>query len=482
MEHLTIGILRRSSDAVVIIGLADGTVLDVNEALFTVTGHTRRELVGRPARDLLVGLGQTAGSTTVEALQGLGWLTDAPIGLWTRSGELRVAALSALVLEFDGQRDALCTIRGVRDPTPGQRRSAAREELVHLLGSGDTGPEAATRALKAFGGCLRWELGALWRGGPPAEHLRSAATWHSPQLDLGHFEETSQHATFPPRAEALRRTWLGGEPTWIPDVLAHSELPRAPVASGEPMHGWLGFPALRSGRVIGVVEFLSRETRQPDAELLGILGDLGHLYGRLLEDMEASGVRLVDQADTVQLGTPEPPPGAAFRDLAGAVAAATEALERPSTPPEHVPPAALLDELTAGMGKLNRLLENAVQSRAGGPLPTGLTLKAVSRRTGIPAATLRTWEHRYGFLRPRRSASGYRLYGEEEIARIEQVKYLVGQGVRIGAAMKAVVEEATSREPTDEAHQPPDQEAPGESGKHAEVYRLTPRSPGGRRS
>jgi hypothetical protein len=360
---------------------------------------------------------------------------------------LRVADLSALVLEFNGQRDALCTIRGLRDPTPGQRRSAAREELVHILGSGDTGPEAATRALQAFGRCLRWDLGALWRGGPP-EDLRRAATWHCPQLDLGHFQETSRYATFPPRVEALRRTWLlRGEPTWIPDVLARSELPQAPVASGEPLHGWLGFPALRSGRVIGVVEFISRETRQPDAELLGMLGDLGHLYGRLLEGVEASGVRLVDQADTTQPGTPEPSPGtvpAAFRDLVGAVAAATEALEQPSILPEYVTPAALLDELTAWIGKLNRLLENAVQSSAGEPsatspstpsgnvavelpppLPTGLTLKAVSRRTGIPAATLRTWEHRYGFLRPRRSASGYRLYGEEEIARIEQVKYLV---------------------------------------------------------
>jgi PAS domain-containing protein len=504
MEHLTIGILRRSSDAVVIIGLADGRVLDVNEALFAATGHTRRELVGRPARDLLVGLGQTAGSTTVEGLQSLGRLTDAPIGLWTRSGELRVADLSALVLELNGQRDALCTIRGVRDPTPGQRRSAAREELVHILRSGDTGPEAATRALQAFGRSLRWELGALWRGGPSMEHLRCTATWKCPQLDLEHFQETSGYATFPPRGEALQRTWRRGEPTWIPDVLARSELPQAPAASGEPMHGWLGFPALRSGGVVGVVEFISRETRQPDAELLGMLRDLGHLYGRLLEDVEASGVRLVDQADAVQPATPEPPPGtvpAAFRDLAGAVAAATEALERPSIPPEYGPPAALLDELTAGMGRLNRLLENAVQSSAGGPpamspsdpsgraavelpppLPTGLTLKAVSRRTGIPAATIRTWEHRYGFLRPRRSASGHRLYGEEEIARIEQVKYLVGQGVRVGAAMKAVVEGATSDEPTGEAQQPPGQGPPGESGKHAEVYRLTPRSPSGRRS
>jgi MerR HTH family regulatory protein len=51
-------------------------------------------------------------------------------------------------------------------------------------------------------------------------------------------------------------------------------------------------------------------------------------------------------------------------------------------------------------------------------IPAGLTLKAVSRRTGIPAATLRTSERRYGFARPMRSANGYRLYGEEEIARV----------------------------------------------------------------
>jgi DNA-binding transcriptional MerR regulator len=71
-----------------------------------------------------------------------------------------------------------------------------------------------------------------------------------------------------------------------------------------------------------------------------------------------------------------------------------------------------------------------------------LTLKAVSRRTGIPAATLRTWQRRYGFMRPERSLGGYRLYGEQDIDRIEQVKYLVGQGVRIGTAMEAVIRAA----------------------------------------
>jgi PAS domain S-box-containing protein len=447
MEQLMTEILRRSSDAVVVIGLADGAILDFNEAFFTVTGHARHELVGRPARDLLVALGQTADSTAIEVLQNLGSTTDVPVGLWTRSGELRVGDLSALVLEVEDQRDALYVIRGVRDPTPGQRRSAAREELHRILQSGDSWQEGATRALQAFGGCLRWEFGAIWRGAPPSEDLRCAAVWRSPQSGLEQLEATTRHAALPPGMEPLRRAWLRGQPTWIPDILADSEFSRARGGVGEPMHGWLGFPVWGAGGVIGVAEFLSREVRQPDAELLVMIDDFGRLFGRLLEGVEAPAVRPLDEVRAARPGPRQPAPGtvpAAFHDLAAAVAVAIEELERHPTPPAQVGAPVLLGELTAGIVKLNRLLKDPAGATVEPlpALPAGLTLKAVSRRTGIPAATLRTWEHRYGFIRPRRSPSGHRLYGEEEIARIEQVKYLVGQGVRVGAAMEAVSREA----------------------------------------
>jgi hypothetical protein len=129
----------------------------------------------------------------------------------------------------------------------------------------------------------------------------------------------------------------------------------------------------------------------------------------------------------------------ALRDLAGAVAAIAEILDRQPAPLETTPQA-LLREVVGGVGKLHRLLEDAVEPRPGPAprLPAVLTLTAVSRRTGIPAATLRTWERRYGFVRPVRSARGYRLYGEEEILRILQVKHLREQGVRISEAMAAV--------------------------------------------
>jgi PAS domain-containing protein len=472
MEDLTTGMLRRSSDPIVIIGLAGGRVLDVNEAFFTATGHARHELVGRPGHDLLVEFGQTAGLTAGATLEQLGSTRDAPIGLWTRSGELRVGDLSALVLEVEGERDALCTIRGVRDPTPGQRRAVAGEEVSRVLRGGAQWPETAIRSLQAFGSCLRWEFGALWRGTPRSGTLRCVAVWRSPLSDLEQLEEATRHAAYPPGMESLGRTWIDGQPTWVPDVSADSGFLRRHRGAGEPMHGWLGFPALGPDGVVGVVEFVSRETRQPDAEFLGMVDDFSRLFGRVVRDMGGAEVR------------------AAPRELRPGTAPDATLQQRPAAP-NRVGPPGLLGELTAGIDKLNRLLEDATERGAGSRtveppaspteaavelpqgLPTGLTLKAVSRRTGIPAATLRTWEHRYGFMRPPRSSTGYRLYGEDEIARIEQVKYLVSQGVRVGAAMKAVIEQTEGL--SDQAEHDPGQGGRPDHGGGAEVYRLAAR-------
>jgi PAS domain S-box-containing protein len=151
MEQLSARILERSSDAIVIIRLADRTVLGVNEAFFAVTGHPQDELVGRHVHDLLVPLEWRRGPKTVDALGELGALVDAPTGLWTRAGELRHGHLSALVVDAEGQREAVCVIRDVRDPTPNERRLAARERFLRILEAGGPRLEVATRASKRSG-------------------------------------------------------------------------------------------------------------------------------------------------------------------------------------------------------------------------------------------------------------------------------------------------------------------------------------------
>lgn len=61
---------------------------------------------------------------------------------------------------------------------------------------------------------------------------------------------------------------------------------------------------------------------------------------------------------------------------------------------------------------------------------TGVNIKAVSERTGVPLHTLRAWERRYGVPQPHRNTENrYRLYDEQDIAAVLWLKRQVEAGV-----------------------------------------------------
>ncbi len=61
--------------------------------------------------------------------------------------------------------------------------------------------------------------------------------------------------------------------------------------------------------------------------------------------------------------------------------------------------------------------------------------KAVARRTGVPAPTLRAWERRYGILTPQRGPNDYRLYSERDIAIVRWLRAEVESGLTISEAV-----------------------------------------------
>jgi methanogenic corrinoid protein MtbC1 len=70
---------------------------------------------------------------------------------------------------------------------------------------------------------------------------------------------------------------------------------------------------------------------------------------------------------------------------------------------------------------------------AGGQLSIG----ALSRSTGIPIETLRTWERRYGFPVPGRKASGHRVYPLTSVSRLRRIAEALMRGHRAGEAVSA---------------------------------------------
>ncbi|HDG1707191.1 TPA: MerR family transcriptional regulator [Kluyvera ascorbata] len=63
----------------------------------------------------------------------------------------------------------------------------------------------------------------------------------------------------------------------------------------------------------------------------------------------------------------------------------------------------------------------------------------VAERCGINPVTLRAWQRRYGLLKPQRTEGGHRLFDEEDIQRIEEIKALIKGGTSVGK-IKALLE------------------------------------------
>jgi PAS domain S-box-containing protein len=81
--------------------------------------------------------------------------------------------------------------------------------------------------------------------------------------------------------------WSSLEPAYIPDVVPDKNLPRGPIAEREGLHAAIGFPILLGSEVLGVIEFFSREIRQPDQELLDMVATIGSQIGQFIERKRA---------------------------------------------------------------------------------------------------------------------------------------------------------------------------------------------------
>jgi DNA-binding transcriptional MerR regulator/methylmalonyl-CoA mutase cobalamin-binding subunit len=74
------------------------------------------------------------------------------------------------------------------------------------------------------------------------------------------------------------------------------------------------------------------------------------------------------------------------------------------------------------------------------------TIKQAAKLTGVPEATLRTWERRYGVVTPGRTDAGYRLYPSEAISALAAMRKLVDAGWTPAEAARAVRAGAVSTE------------------------------------
>ena len=60
------------------------------------------------------------------------------------------------------------------------------------------------------------------------------------------------------------------------------------------------------------------------------------------------------------------------------------------------------------------------------------TIGEVALLCDINPVTLRAWQRRYGLLKPQRTDGGHRLFNDDDIDRIREIKSWIDNGVQVG--------------------------------------------------
>jgi len=181
-------------------------------------------------------------------------------------------------------------IRDITERRRAERRLASQYAVTRVLAEAMTLEEAVPKIIQAIGESLEWDLGVFWRVDKAAGTLRCFDQWKAPSVQADPFTLDTRQRAFM-RGEGLPgRIWTSGKSAWVTDVTIDANFSREAQARQVGFHGAFGFPILVGSEIEGVIEFFSREVRQPDGELLKMVEDIGLKIGQFGERTRTEGV------------------------------------------------------------------------------------------------------------------------------------------------------------------------------------------------
>ncbi|MBI5583448.1 MAG: PAS domain S-box protein [Deltaproteobacteria bacterium] len=106
---------RASPDAIIITSVADGRIVEVNEAGTRITGYARSELIGRTTADLNFWELPAARDRYVSKLRAQGRVVEMEAGFRIKSGEIRTGLVSGELIDLAGRPHIIGIIRDITE-------------------------------------------------------------------------------------------------------------------------------------------------------------------------------------------------------------------------------------------------------------------------------------------------------------------------------------------------------------------------------
>jgi PAS domain S-box-containing protein len=285
------GKIRRLFDANIIgifVSDFEGRILEANDTFLRIVGYDREDLAsGRVRRtELSPPEWHERDERALVEMRSTGRIQPLEKEYFRRDGS-RVPVLVGAALFKEGANEGIAFVLDLTERKRAEERLRVQHTVAQILAEAVTIEEATPRILRAIGECLGWDVGALWRVDLKAEALRCVELWHKGSMEVSEFERVSRESIFVPGLGLPGRVWSSREPEYVPDVVSDENFPRGPIAALEELHAALAFPILLGEEALGVIEFFSREIKQPDQELLNVLATIGSQIGQFIERKHA---------------------------------------------------------------------------------------------------------------------------------------------------------------------------------------------------
>lgn len=176
------------------------------------------------------------------------------------------------------------------------RELAVQQNVTRVLAEAGSLREAAPKILQAIGEGIDWQFGAVWLVDTDLQLLRCIETWSATPKQYEHFTQFSRQLLYERSHGLPGRVWAGAAPLWINDEVADSSLPRLDAARQCGLGGALGFPFFFNNTVLGVIEFFSRGSYEPDPKLLQLSANIGSQLGQFIERQQSEKALLESEA------------------------------------------------------------------------------------------------------------------------------------------------------------------------------------------
>lgn len=260
----------------------DGTILRVNQSELDMLGYVHDEFVGRNIADF-----HSDSEEVQDMLNRLAAgevLEDYEARLRCKDGTIKTVRMTSNVYREDGKFvHTRCFTHDITDRKLTEKRLTLQYAVSRILAKSIDFLEGTHDILRTVCESLGWQVGLLWSIDYQDEVLRYIDIWHEPSIDITDFKQASKTRTFQKGVGLPGQIWATSKPAWIPNVIKDSNFARAQAAENAGLRGAFGFPILLGNEVVGIIEFFSREIRQPDKELLNMIVALGSQIGQFHE-------------------------------------------------------------------------------------------------------------------------------------------------------------------------------------------------------